>query len=246
MAAEGFDGVYGPVFARTVEEAATVVEAFGFEGLSLTAPLKSGWGDRADVVYDDEASRRLGAVNTLKRTDGKWLARNLDVAGFLDPLDERRIAIAGRSALVLGAGGAARAAAWVLGQRGAAVTIAARREDAARHLASALGATVTTWPPTGRWDLIVNATPAGTWPAQDVMPVEWGALQTPVAYDLVYNPELTRWLDGAAQAGAQVIGGLDMLVGQAVRQREWWTRQAADAQVMRAAARAFVQETTGS
>lgn len=242
----GLDAVYVRVLATTVAQAAATAEALGFAGLSVTAPLKSGWLDRRGVKADDDASQRLGVVNTLMRQGEGWLARNLDVAGFLDPLDVMGVPLPAASTLVLGAGGAARAAAFGLVQRGANVTISARREDAAMPVAADLGVRAVPWPPTGRWDLVVQATTAGTWPKVDEQPVAGDALQARVAYDLVYNPEETRFLRDMRRAGAQVIGGLDMLVGQAARQFEWWTARAANRDVMREAARRFVREKSGS
>ena len=246
IVAAGLDAVYVPVLASAVAEAAVVAEALGFAGLSVTAPLKGGWLDHGNVEADDEASQRLRVVNTLTRRGDGWRARNLDVAGFLDPLDEAGVPLPAASALVLGAGGAARAAAFALGRRGANVTIAARRDDAALQVAADLGVRAMAWPPAGNWDLVVQATSAGTWPRIDEQPVASDAIQARVAYDLVYNPEETRFLRDMRQAGAQVIGGLDMLVGQAARQFEWWTERVANRDVMREAARRFVRERSGS
>lgn len=246
LAAAGIDGVYVPILARTVEEAARVADALGLSGLSITAPLKGGWLDRPDVEADDEPSRRLRVVNTLARRDRRWSARNLDVPGFLDPLDHAAVSLTAASSLVLGAGGAARAAAFALSQRGANVAIAARRPDAAQHTASDVAVRAIAWPPAGEWDLVVNATSAGTWPRVEESPLNTQSVRARVAYDLVYNPESTRFLRDMQQAGARVIGGLEMLVGQAARQFEWWTGRAADRDVMRDAARAFVREKSGS
>jgi len=246
IVAAGLDAVYVRVLATSVDEAARVAEALGFSGLSVTAPLKGGWLGRSDVEADDEPSQQLRVVNTLMRRGDGWLARNLDVAGFLDPLDQMAVPLSAASVLVLGAGGAAKAAAFALVGRGATVTIAARRDDAAWQVAGDLGVRAVAWPPSGKWDLVVQATPVGTWPRIDEQPVAVDALQARVAYDLVYNPEETRFLRDMRQTGAQVIGGLDMLVGQAARQFEWWTERVANRDVMRKAARRFVQETSGS
>jgi len=239
---DAIDAIYVPVLATTVVEAAMVAEALGFSGLSITAPLKAGWLDRTDVDSDDDASRRLGVVNTLKRVGSRWSARNLDIAGFLDACDERGIALGGKSAVVLGAGGAGVAAAWALVQRGATVALSARRADVAATVAATLGVQTTSWPPTGAWDVVVNATPVGTWPRVEETPVEAHTLEARVAYDLVYNPEETAFLRQMRGTGAEVIGGLDMLVGQAARQFEWWTGQRPDTQVMREAARRWIRE----
>jgi shikimate dehydrogenase len=182
--------------------------------------------------------------NTLKRVGGGWAARNVDVDGFLDALDAHGVVVSGAVALVVGAGGAARAAGWALQRRGARVAVAARRNGEASAMAAELRAEIVSWPPHGIWDLLVNATPVGTWPGVDDTPVpDLTACRAAVVYDLVYNPAETRLLRDAAALGARVIGGLDMLVGQAARQFEWWTGRRPSPAVMRAAARAFVEET---
>jgi 3-dehydroquinate dehydratase/shikimate dehydrogenase len=186
------------------------------------------------------ASRRLGTINTLKRTDDGWRGRNVDGDGFLDPLDSRGVALRGSRVVVLGAGGAAGAVARALLTRGARVVLSARRPSAAEALAAALGAGVAAWPPKGPWDMLVNATPVGTWPDEAAAPVTFEDLAAAVVYDLVYNPEETALLRAARAGGSQVIGGLEMLVGQAVRQSAWWTAQTPSATVMAAAARAWI------
>ncbi len=237
--AMGRDAVYVPLEAVSVDDARMVAEALGLRGLSVTAPFKHGW-PLGQAGYDDEASRRLRTINTLKRTDTGWLGRNVDGDGFLDPLDSRGVALRGSRVVVLGAGGAAGAVARALLTRGARVVLSARRPSAAQALATALGADVAAWPPTGPWDMLVNATPAGTWPRDAEAPVSFGDLAAAVVYDLVYNPEETALLRAARAGGSQVIGGLEMLVGQAVRQSAWWTAQAPPAAVMTAAARAWI------
>jgi 3-dehydroquinate dehydratase/shikimate dehydrogenase len=242
LQAAELDAVYVPLHATTAGEVLQVAEALGFEGVSLTAPVKTGWQHHPEVVFDDEWSRRLGVINTLRRNDAGWLGRNFDIAGFLDGCDAAGVTLAGSSALVLGSGGAARSAVAALSERGAIVEITARREEAAAHLAAELGVRAIAWPPRGAWDVVVNATPVGTWPAVDATPVDLAESDTRVVYDLVYNPETTTLLRQAAARGAQVIGGMDMLVGQAARQYEWWMGHKPDAQVMRAAAAQAIRE----
>jgi shikimate 5-dehydrogenase len=91
-------------------------------------------------------------------------------------------------------------------------------------------------PAAGSWDLLVNATPLGTYPHVDETPVAKAGLTGRYVYDLVYNPTLTRLLKDAAEQGCDTIGGLDMLVAQAVEQFQWWTGSAAPAAAMREAA----------
>jgi len=234
--AVGRDAVYVPLQAVSVHDARLVADALGICGMSVTAPFKRGW----DVALDDEASRALGTINTLKRQEGQWLGRNVDGDGFLDALDGRGIQLSGARVLVMGAGGAARAVGRALVCRAAIVAICARQPAVGAELASAIGATTAPWPAAGVWDLIVNATPVGTWPDQEANVLAGASARGAVVYDLVYNPEDTALLRASRATGAQVIGGLEMLAGQAARQFAWWTGQAPPEGLMTAAARAWI------
>jgi len=214
-------------------------EALGIAGASVTAPLKSGWAERG--VEIEEIGREVGAINTLKRTATGWTARNFDVDGFLAPLLRRNVALRGAKCVVLGAGGAARAAAWALKREGADVSVSARRADAAASLAADLQVVVAPFPPAGAGDVLVNATPIGTWPDADKTPIP-SCAGARVVYDLVYNPADTRLLRQARDTGAQTIGGLDMLIAQAESQFTFWTGQDAPRDVMERAALEFLRQ----
>ena len=204
---------------------------------SVTAPFKEAIATH--VPDGDATSRAIGAVNTLRRLDtGGWDGLNTDVPGLLEPL-AGRISLAGARATVLGAGGVARAAAFALHGRGAAVTVCARRPEQAAAVARVAGeaATAAPLPPRpGSWDLLVNTTPLGTWPDVERSPLPDGPFDGRLVYDFVYNPPLTRLLADAARAGCDTIGGLDMLVAQAVRQFAWWTGETPSASLFKAAA----------
>ena len=232
--ATGVDAVYVPFAAETFDDFLAVADALGVEGCSVTAPFK---GDAAAAAAErDEATARLGAANTLRRTaGGGWAARNTDAEGFLRPLGPGPLDAV--RATVLGAGGAARAVAWALAGRGARVTVRARREDAARAVAALVGAHAGPLPPPpGSWDLLVNATPVGTAPGVEASPMAGCRLDGRVVYDLVYHPPETALLRAARASGCRAIGGFDMLVGQAAAQFAWWTGRAAPVEVMRAGA----------
>jgi len=238
FAATGLDAAYVPLEAESADEIDGAAAAFGVRGLSVTAPFKQRMFTRA--VQADDRTIRLGAANTLQRGDGGWHARNFDVEGFVGPLQRRGLVLQGWRAVVLGAGGAARAVVLGLKEGGAMVAVSARNAARAQRVAQGLGAEAARWPPGGRWDLAVNATPAGMWPDVDGVPLRPGRIDCAMAYDLVYNPPETAWLRGVRQAGGAVIGGLEMLVEQACRQFEWWTGQAAPRAVVEAAAHRFV------
>lgn len=240
LAARGEDAVYVPCEVETFDEFLAWAEAWGIEAASVTVPFKR---DAAAVARPaDDLVALLGAANTLRRTGDGWEALNTDVDGFLAPLAP--LELSGTRATVAGAGGAAAAAALGLLRRGATVTIAARGGQRAAELAARLGASAGAWPaPAGSWDLLVNATPVGTWPAIDATPVEAAQLAGGrLVYDLVYRPSPTRLLRDARDIGCATIGGLPMLVAQAERQFAWWSGTPPRAGVMQAAAERALAE----
>jgi 3-dehydroquinate dehydratase/shikimate dehydrogenase len=238
FAARGIDACYVPLESRDPAEFLRAAGRFGVEGASVTAPIKIGW-ERAGVVLDAEA-RDAGAVNTLKREEKGWAGRNFDIAGFLEPLDARNLELSGLPVLILGTGGAARAAVRALQSRGARVSIAGRRRQAAEDLAETFHAELAPDPLVGGFGLLVNATPVGTRPDTGALPISLDGLDIGIVYDLVYNPPDTALLRAARARGAATIGGLDMLVAQARHQFEYWTGLAAPVDVMRRAAEDFL------
>jgi 3-dehydroquinate dehydratase/shikimate dehydrogenase len=220
LAALGLDAIYVPLESADAAEFRRVADALGVAGASVTAPLKQ---TLLEAVTADEMAGRIGALNTLKRTGDGWQGRNFDAAGFLTPLDRRSSKLRGTRAVVLGAGGAARAAVWALKTHGARVEVAARRQDQAARLAQAFRVAVSPWPPAPGWDVLVNSTPVGTWPNVDQSPLDRSSIQGGLVYDLVYNPLETTLMKQARAAGIETIGGMEMLVAQACRQLEWWT-----------------------
>jgi 3-dehydroquinate dehydratase/shikimate dehydrogenase len=235
FAAAGLDAVYLPLEASSAEDFFEFARAIPLQGASVTAPFKESM--YKNLVERDELSTRTQAVNTLRACAGGWAGMNADVPGFLEPLDCRGLRPV--RAAVLGSGGAARAVVVGLAMRGTAVTVHARDLARARSVAAlADGKATTEAPQAGDWDLLVNATPVGTWPDVESSPVNPGAFSPDgVVYDLVYNPERTRLLREAAAAGCATIGGLEMLVAQAARQFEWWTGTAIARDVFLTAAR---------
>lgn len=206
----------------------------GFVGANVTVPHKLA----ALAVADEasEAAREIGAANTLSLRDGRIAADNTDAEGVLAALgDSPR----GKRALVLGAGGAARAVVWALVREGADVAIWNRTPVKAARLAEELGARMD---PTldGRYDLLVNATTVGL--EQSGM-----ALSLPVAgrvmherqtvVDLAYGEGETGLVRLATEIGAGVVDGLDVLVHQGAASLRIWTGIEPPLEVMRRAAR---------
>jgi 3-dehydroquinate dehydratase/shikimate dehydrogenase len=235
------DAVYVPFEAAGGDDLMTLADALGVAGLSVTAPFKESM--LAFVKDVDALGRQVGAVNTVRADGTGWVGLNTDVSGFLTPLDARGDVSRLRGS-VLGTGGAARAVAVALASRGARVTVCGRRLDKAEAVAGLVGGSVGTLPPApGSWDLLVNTTPTGTTPGVTETPVPAASLAGgKTVYDLVYNPSMTRLLREAAAAGCETIGGLDMLVAQAVSQFEWWVGSRPSAELFKTAALSALQE----
>jgi shikimate dehydrogenase len=218
--------------------AAAIEELRGaeFGGANVTVPHKQAVIPLLDEIDDD--ARGIGAVNTVVPRDGRLLGRNTDAGGFLAALAAAGVRPAGRRALLLGAGGAARAVAYALAGAGCEVAIHNRTWQRARRLATdlealSLAAQISALPPDARladldtadFDLLVNATSRGMWPRPEVspwpegrpLPARWNV------FDLVYNPLETRLLRQAREAGALAIDGLGMLVHQGALAFTLWT-----------------------
>jgi len=232
--ASRLDAVYLPLRAADTEDFVTFARAIGLKGASVTIPFKRSLFDRVDEA--DAVARRIGAINTIRMVDGRWMGGNTDANGFLKPL-RNRVTLSGARVAVLGAGGSARAVAIALAGSGAQVSVHARNRRQAEDVAMTVSGRVGGWPPeAGSWDLLINCTPIGMYPHGDETPLAAARLTGRWVYDLVYNPPGTRLLREAAVAGCQTIGGLEMLVGQAQEQFEWWFGARPPAGVMREAA----------
>jgi 3-dehydroquinate dehydratase / shikimate dehydrogenase len=245
FAALGLNAVYVPLETRDLAELRAFAARVGLRGASVTIPFKQDIIPLIDEV--DATAAAAGAVNTIAVRDGKWIGMNTDADGFIAPL-RRRLpgGITGLRAVVLGAGGAARGVGLALRRDGASVTICARRAEAARTVAHAIGAETADWPADpGSWDVLVNATPVGSRAAGGT-PYD-GRFDGRLVYDLVYDPDPTPLMSAAAATGIETIGGIEMLVAQAERQFEIWTGQRPPAGLFReAAAQASRQRTNNS
>ncbi len=227
------NAVYLPLQVESVADLLTLVHELPLDGLSVTMPYKQQIMPHLDTT--DALSRRVGAVNTVLRTsDGGLHGSNTDVAGVTDPL-ERRLSLENARVLLLGAGGAARAAAFGLIDKGATVAILNRTPQAAQELAQETGATVLLREdlPREHFDVLVNATPLGMTGFSDAPPLHAEELRADLVFDLVYNPLETPLLQLAREKGLAVINGLEMFVAQGARQFETWIGNTAPQDEMR-------------
>jgi shikimate dehydrogenase len=216
-----------PVPPELFERTVRALPGSGYRGANVTIPHKLAALALADSA--SEAARKIGAANTLTFGDDGIEADNTDAGGFLDALGEPA---AGRRALVLGAGGAARAVVWALAQAGAAdVSIWNRTPERAEELASAFGARAVQRPAPA--DIIVNATSVGL--HEGALPLD--ELDRPgVAVELVYGSD-TPFASWAREGGARVVDGLEVLVRQGALSFRRWTGLEPPLDLMREAAR---------
>ncbi len=211
------------------------MEGEGFAGANVTVPHKGAALSLADTL--SETAREIGAANTLSFESGEVRAHNTDAQGLLDALPESP---AGKRALVLGAGGAARAVVWALAREGAAVEVWNRTALRAKHLCEELGGTTVETPEPGEHELIVNTTAAGLRGEDPFaeLPLESGGFATgQTVVDLVYGDRPSELLAAAEAAGAAVVDGIEVLVRQGALSLAIWTGRKPSLGTMRAAAR---------
>ncbi len=220
LARHGIDGAYVPLPVAPADLAAAVrgLRAAGFAGANVTVPHKEAVLALCDRVLPP--GQRAGAVNTLVFGPDGITGTNTDGAGFVENLRAHGVDPAAGPALLLGAGGAARAIAAALLDLGVPVTVANRSADRAAALAAALpGLRVVPWADRGALggqSLLVNTTVLGM-AGQDAldMPLD-DAPPGLVVSDIVYVPPVTPLLANAAARGLRTVGGLGMLLHQAV------------------------------
>jgi len=232
----GLDAVY---LAFDVLPAALATAVAGLRALrarqfAVSIPHKQAVMAHLDAV--DDTARRIGAVNTVTLRDGRLVGTNTDWIGAVRAL-ERETDLAGRRAVVLGAGGTARAAVFGLRSRGARVSVLNRTRERAAALAQELGADDAGSLedlPRIPYDVLLNTTSVGL--RSDASPVGADALREgAVVLDAVYDPERTRLLRDAETRGARVVPGKWMLVYQAAAQLETWTDMEAPIETLAAA-----------
>ncbi len=231
---ERINAVYLPLKTESMEDLLRLAQGLPLSGMSVTMPWKQKVLEHLANV--DALTARLGACNTIRMgTDGKLYGFNTDVAGIVRPL-EKRMQLKDRRVLVLGAGGAARAAVYGLVEKGARVKVWSRKEAAAIELAEAAGAGTVTEKQIREteFDVLINATPCGMTGNAHLLPLPAGAWRARLVFDLVYNPMITPLMKEAKARGLVTITGVEMFVYQGARQFELWTGKAApEAEMLR-------------
>ncbi len=232
----GLDAVYLALEVRDPKSGLVTLLEAGFSGLSVTIPHKEAVFSIVDV--EDEASKELGAVNTLKRHNDRWIGRNTDWVGIVESFRRRNISVAGRKALVIGAGGAARSAIYAAKAMRMDVAVTNRTISRAAALGRHFNCDVFDFEEIGKrslsFDVIFQTTPAGMvgyMEDPELPPVIFRPGM--IVMDFVYNPLMTGFLRQAESQGCIVITGLEMLLYQGVAQFEWWFERKAPVYAMK-------------
>jgi 3-dehydroquinate dehydratase/shikimate dehydrogenase len=220
---ENVNAVYLALHAKSIDDLTACLQDIPIAGLSITMPYKEQILKHLDK--SDPWTAKVGACNTLVRSqDGNLYGFNTDVNGAVRPL-EIRIRLQGARVLVLGAGGAARAAVFGLKERGADVSILNRTPAAAQKLAKQARAKAInrTMLKKLEFDVIVNATPAGMEGNRDPLPLAEQEMKARYFFEMVYTPAETKMMKMARARGMHVVPGSEMFVQQGARQFEIWT-----------------------
>jgi len=245
----GLDYIYLPLRVEKEDLAKAIdgIRAFNIRGVNVTIPHKVAVIPLLDEL--EPLAQRIGAVNTIANDNGRLKGYNTDATGFLKALMQNGVKPQRKKAVILGAGGAARAIAFTLAENNAGLTILNRRQEFnwAVELAGSLSPFSTAGVKAlelndenlkvaiSEADILINATSVGMSPDVDHTPVPANLLKSElVVFDVVYNPVKTRLLSNAELADAKTISGVDMLVWQGALAFELWTGAEAPINIMKA------------
>ena len=221
----GLDAVYVPFKVDDVRSFFRFADQFGVDGFSVTVPHK-----QHVLPYLGTISRevkQIGSCNTVMRRGHLWKGVNTDYYGFLHPIEEDLESGIIQSALVVGAGGAARSVVWALRNYRCNVTIVNRTFDRAEKLAAETGSTPISMDQVSEIspvDLVVQTTNVGMEPLEQGDPIpSYQFSGNEIVYDLVYKPKVTRLLHRAGLAGCRIVYGMEMLYAQGIQQFKMFT-----------------------
>jgi len=229
---ETFNAVYLQLQTSKVKDLLALVQEIPLQGFSVTMPLKQEV--MKHLHRTNALTAKVGACNMVVRAqDGKLIGYNTDVTGIVDPLTAR-LSLKGAKILVLGAGGAARAAVFALKERDADVHVLNRTAEAGQKLAREAKAKTFRKDHLAKaqWDVIINATPVGMTGNKQQTWLEPNEINARFVFDMVYDPLETPLLRMAKQKGSQVITGAEMFVHQGAEQFQIWTGKPAPREEM--------------
>ena len=250
FSASGINAVYLAFEPSSIESAAAAMRSLPIRGASVTIPYKTDIMPFLDFI--DPLAEKIGAVNTVVNRDGTLTGFNTDGLGACGAIENAAGDASSLSVLILGTGGAARAVAFTLLDRGAKVSIAGRMGRSQTELVANLSRhfhSVGSLPiaeldaeTVSRFDVIVQTTPLGMKP-DDPLPMDPSLLSGKhTIFDIVYRPHETPLLRAAGERGCAKIYGIEMLLRQAEAQFRLWTDRDAPRGVMRAAASEYLPQ----
>jgi shikimate dehydrogenase len=220
---KGINAVFMAFETRDPDACIKGMKGLGIKGMAVTIPYKADVIPLLDEV--DDLAGRIGAANTIINRNGRLVGYNTDGIGALKALEERT-ELSGKSCIMIGAGGAARAIGYVLMENGIELTVANRSVERGKSLCRALGCRFINLGGLLREkaDILINTTPVGMAPAYGACLVPEQALRDGmVVMDIVYNPLETRLIAMAGSRGCITINGLAMFVHQGAEQFRLWT-----------------------
>jgi shikimate dehydrogenase len=223
FSASGLNAVYLAFETRDIDGCLKGMNALGIKGMSVTIPHKSAVIPLLDQV--DGLAKRIGAVNTIVNDEGRLVGYNTDASGALKALEEK-IELSGKTCLIIGAGGAARAIGYILRERSVRLAVTNRSYRRGEELASSLKCPFIPLKEIEgiQTDLLIQTTPVGMYPGDEESVISPDALkQGTVVMDIIYNPVETRLLTMAKARGCLTISGLDMFIHQGAEQFRLWT-----------------------
>lgn len=237
-----------PIAPENLSAAVMGLRAMNFRGVNVTIPHKQAIMQHLDEINED--ARIIGAVNTVVNDNGHLTGYNTDVIGFIDAMKDKGFSPAGKNAVMLGAGGAARSIIWgLIKEKVNSITIGVRNVPKVQPLADYfqkyIPITLLDWnddtfkDKLRSADLLINATPLGMAPNINAAPpVDWDCVPpSALAYDIIYTPAETMFLRTAREHGCQTLNGEGMLVGQGAESFRLWTGAEPDQTLMAAVLR---------
>ncbi|MFX1365991.1 MAG: shikimate dehydrogenase [Promethearchaeota archaeon] len=220
------------------------IKSFDIKGINITIPFKQKIMKYLDEI--DPVAQEIGAINTIKNEEGFLSSRNTDAEGAMKALLDAGYRISGKNFLLLGAGGAARALAFMMAKEANRLVITDKIEKKAKKLANEIkkkyGINIqgkihnnqVLSEESKKADILINATPLGMHPNIDKSPIPVEFLHKDLfVFDIVYNPLKTQLLKDASELGCNTLGGLEMLVNQGALSFEWWTNKKPNINLMK-------------
>jgi len=234
---KGLNNVYVPLKIANICTFMKECRKIDFQGFSITIPHKESVLPFLDDV--DHTARKIGAINTIANQNGKLIGYNTDcmaaVMGLECSLKESNDTLNNKKVSIIGAGGAARAIAFGLKEKGCNITIYNRTLERAEKLSHDVKCRFESLEAIHNLDsdILINTTSIGMFPNVDQTPVSKNILKDGmVVFDAVYNPMETRLLRDAKEKGCHTVNGLSMFINQAAEQFKLWTNIDPPAELM--------------